>query len=713
MIHYNYYKLFNPDLKNYSNNQLLIHWKMKGSNENRICSLETFFNMYPYYDNESYKKYNEDLLINDKFDLMAHWHLTGSHENRLCSDKHFYILYPNMDNIDISNINCKNEYHRTSSSTIYGVQSGTEDVSQPGAGDGIIREIAEDLSDANFPESGGAYDVGFQPGAGDVSCMSLVSHDSNKVSCVEEVLLQSVEEINIDFHAWFNPNKDTIGIYIDNKILGFHKSECDGILRLASPDSNQVTCDLRLLHLVEGVCLPHLIESNNSNNLYENYFLKSLSSINYYDMNIIVFCENIKNIGFLKNINYFLINDMIIKDLLDSDCLNTISNISWNYIIMDNLNFTYFKNLNNIKNIFIPSNLKLNLNLKNIIRVNNSHLSNLFKNNILISEYDYYVIELDQPGTGDVSRTSLGWNPETRVSGFQNKIYNVTREMKGSIINNKIYINQSYIDNYVYENNLLYEPNNNRVNYLIKNFIREIEVQPDVCDLRLTHMVESIVFSIPESSNITNKIKTVLINLDDREDRLKDSTKECHKIGLYNFERFSAIKNVQLINPLKAWKKNINYIRSASGCKMSHLEILKKYANCSEEYIMILEDDVVFEENTITNLNLALISLQNIEWDILYLGTNLKKKKDAIKINDNLLKIDSSLTTTAQIFKKNDINKIIKVIEESEIEIDNTYNEYLKNKYCVYPMCVYQRVSYSDINKKIIDYGEFHKKYVY
>ena len=24
-----------------------------------------------------------------------------------------------------------------------------------------------------------------------------------------------------------------------------------------------------------------------------------------------------------------------------------------------------------------------------------------------------------QPGAGDVSRTSLGWNPETRVSGFQ------------------------------------------------------------------------------------------------------------------------------------------------------------------------------------------------------------------------------------------------------------------------------------------------------
>ena len=49
----------------------------------------------------------------------------------------------------------------------------------------------------------------------------------------------------------------------------------------------------------------------------------------------------------------------------------------------------------------------------------------------------------------------------------------------------------------------------------------------------------------------------------------------------------------------------------------------------------------------------------------------------------------------------------------SDIEIDNTYNKYLANKYCVYPMCVYQKESYSDINKEIINYGWFHKKFSY
>jgi GR25 family glycosyltransferase involved in LPS biosynthesis len=129
---------------------------------------------------------------------------------------------------------------------------------------------------------------------------------------------------------------------------------------------------------------------------------------------------------------------------------------------------------------------------------------------------------------------------------------------------------------------------------------------------------------------------------------------------------------------------------------------------------MILEDDIIFENNILIYLNLALIELNtnNINWDILYLSINLKKKDDAIKISESLLKINKGLTTTGQIFKVKNIEKIIKLIERSEVEIDNTY-ELLENKYCVYPMCCYQRNSYSDINNTIINYGKFHQKFIY
>jgi len=227
-----------------------------------------------------------------------------------------------------------------------------------------------------------------------------------------------------------------------------------------------------------------------------------------------------------------------------------------------------------------------------------------------------------------------------------------------------------------------------------------------------------------------SKIKTYLINLDKRVDRLNETKNEFNKIGLNTFERFSGIIPSQNMckecNYLKSSKllikNNVPYFRGVLGCKMSHLEILKKelfiYNSSLEqdfEYIMIVEDDSNFENNTIFNINLALKQLteREINWDILYLSSNLKKWENATKISDNILKIHNGLTTTAQIFQKKNLEKIVNLIMNSDSEIDNTYNDYLDEKYCIYPMCVYQRRSYSDIQELELNYGHFHKKFIY
>ena len=224
--------------------------------------------------------------------------------------------------------------------------------------------------------------------------------------------------------------------------------------------------------------------------------------------------------------------------------------------------------------------------------------------------------------------------------------------------------------------------------------------------------------------NLFKKIKIVIINLEERKDRLIHIKKECKKLDIENFEIFNAIKidddNLyikysKLFDKNKLWKKNnIDYFKSALGCKASHLEILKKYSKIDDnDYLMIIEDDAIFENNTLIYLNLALFSLKNSDWDILFLSSNLKDKKDAILIAPNLLKIKNGLTTTAQIINKKNISTIIDIIENSSVEIDNTYNKFIKNKYSVYPMCVYQEKFYSDINKSISNYGKYHKKFNY
>ena len=221
--------------------------------------------------------------------------------------------------------------------------------------------------------------------------------------------------------------------------------------------------------------------------------------------------------------------------------------------------------------------------------------------------------------------------------------------------------------------------------------------------------------------NIWNMIEINFINLNTRYDRLVHINKELLKLKIYNPNRYEAIKpeiddinKYKFINQSKLWKNNdMEYLRSALGCKISHFEILKKYVNSDKKYLLIIEDDAVFENNTIIYLNMALHNLKDIDWDILYLSSNLKKIDDVIKVNINLLKVINGLTTTAQLFKIKNIPKIINIIENSENEIDNTYNNLLENKYCVYPMCVYQTESYSDINNKVVNYEKFNRKFKY
>jgi hypothetical protein len=187
---------------------------------------------------------------------------------------------------------------------------------------------------------------------------------------------------------------------------------------------------------------------------------------------------------------------------------------------------------------------------------------------------------------------------------------------------------------------------------------------------------------------ILDKIKTFYINLDLREDRYKHITRECKRIQLKEYKKFSAIKpkiedvrGSNMININKMWKKDDKYLIGAYGCKMSHLEALKKALKESDKYkykyILLLEDDCVFDDNALLYIYLSLKYIEdyNIKFDILYLSSNLAKKEDAERVGESLLRIYKGLTTTGQIFLYDNLEKIIDVIENSDREIDNTYQD--------------------------------------
>jgi GR25 family glycosyltransferase involved in LPS biosynthesis len=406
---------------------------------------------------------------------------------------------------------------------------------------------------------------------------------------------------------------------------------------------------------------------------FGNYITNKLefydsNNINYYFLNITNFNENKLNILFAYN----LISRILIKYL-------------FNY---ENLIFCEFSDIDNLELIKNINNYLVMKNLEKIIFINKK----------LFEEVGNFDPEL------------FNEYNEFALNYFFEKVKKKCSSNKYEI--NDLIILKSPTSSFDDLLNVYDNCNNSdfQKNYLLK-----------------LNKNDNILFDFIQKRNIIdynlwNNIKTVIINLDSRNDRLISTIKECEKVGIYNYERFSGIiidnqnfKNYKIIDPRKAWKKNIEYLRSASGCKISHLEVLRKYKDCNEEYIMILEDDVIFDDNVIIYLNGALSNLKkgNFDFDILYLSINLKSKDNAKLVNTNLLSIENGLTTTAQIFKKSNIDKLTDIIESSTIEIDNTYNKYLAHKYCVYPMCVYQKESYSDINKEVINYGWFHKKFSY
>jgi GR25 family glycosyltransferase involved in LPS biosynthesis len=501
------------------------------------------------------------------------------------------------------------------------------------------------------------------------------------------------------------------------------------------------------------------------NNLLDENFSKDKCQINIIEFNKFPSYEILKTNSIIEKykINYFFYDKHNYKNIKYNKAfayniiLNQFNTFTYNfeYLLFDDFNSNFDYNIDElllkINNYYIICcknnnlNNKIFTNLVNLIDTNNSDIKNdknlLYNNSIIffhknilnnVSNFDselfyYNSFNIDFPSFNEtlffIEKVSKFYSIENiekknilyeYESKYNNVIYYNFLKNNENFIDNKLLY--KYIESYYYFKNIyeLFKNLNNNNFLILLNFMKHryfLKLDLD--------------------------IKTFFINLDERTDRLNNCLDEINSIKLCNFERFSGIKpnreelknflidlnnnkeNInynfpKFINPEKVWKKNnIEYLRGIIGCKMSHLEILRKALNYKEQYIMILEDDIVFENNTLIYLELALNNLKKLDWDILYLTTNIINIEDAIRVDTNLLYLKKSLTTTAQIFKKDKIMEIINIIQNSDAEIDNTYNDLLTNKYCVYPMCGYQRESWSDINKQNMNYGQFHKKFTY
>ena len=169
-------------------------------------------------------------------------------------------------------------------------------------------------------------------------------------------------------------------------------------------------------------------------------------------------------------------------------------------------------------------------------------------------------------------------------------------------------------------------------------------------------------------------MKTKLINLARRYDRLHTVTEQIKRFGITEFERFEAIDDMH------------------NGFNLSIKGALK-----DESEILILEDDCEFL-GTIDDLNKAIKQLPD-NWDLLYLGANVLSPQK--RHSENIFNLNNAWTSHAILYSAHGAKYCY---ENFNPDAKIVYDEWLRthaqrnlNCFIVYPMLAVQADGYSDL----------------
>jgi GR25 family glycosyltransferase involved in LPS biosynthesis len=201
------------------------------------------------------------------------------------------------------------------------------------------------------------------------------------------------------------------------------------------------------------------------------------------------------------------------------------------------------------------------------------------------------------------------------------------------------------------------------------------------------------------------------INLDRRPDKWKNCLLEFEKHDIV-VERITAIDG----NPNNEIKNEIKepyvYKPGIIGCALSHLKIVKDALENNYKNILILEDDIVFEEEVNYKFS-EYINKIPLDWQLLYFGGN-HLGEHFTEINDNVFKITNTYTTHCIGMKNEFFKKFIARVELSiDYPIDVIYAELQKSNsaYCFKPHLAWQRKGFSDIDNAYVDYDIIIKEF--
>lgn len=152
--------------------------------------------------------------------------------------------------------------------------------------------------------------------------------------------------------------------------------------------------------------------------------------------------------------------------------------------------------------------------------------------------------------------------------------------------------------------------------------------------------------------DITYRMKTYVVNLKSRPDRLKQFIVDNHEsLHQLQYEVFEAIDGKEIMPTPKNLKLfetgDYKYRKGIMGCASSHIKIWHELIVSPElDIMLVLEDDITLAKNFIDKLIISLRRLPPNQWDMVFLGhflyPNLRKDMDRSDVNPTVERWDKN-----------------------------------------------------------------------
>jgi glycosyl transferase family 25 len=214
------------------------------------------------------------------------------------------------------------------------------------------------------------------------------------------------------------------------------------------------------------------------------------------------------------------------------------------------------------------------------------------------------------------------------------------------------------------------------------------------------------------SSNISGdpvkqKLTVFYINLDERPDRIPHIEAQLKKIDC-NYERFPAIKNEI----------------GAIGCALSHRECLLEAKKRGLKDVLIVEDDLEWISE---NPQQAIDSLKNENFGVAVLGPVFDIDQRATRVNDYFIRDITAQTAVAYLCRSDFFDLLETIYLSSALHLESGHpSEMFANDQLwkldqrenpnmwafAYPPLCKQRVGYSSIEKKQVNYDSAYTRSV-